>query len=82
MISNHLSYLDIVVFASIAPCVFVAKAEMERWPLLGWMDDEGGDGVCAARARRKCEGGGWRDAGGGGARAAGGVFSGGNDLER
>jgi lyso-ornithine lipid O-acyltransferase len=37
VISNHLSYLDIVVFAALHPCVFVAKAEMQRWPVVGWM---------------------------------------------
>ncbi len=37
VISNHLSYLDIVVFASMGPCVFVSKAEVAGWPLLGWM---------------------------------------------
>ena len=37
VISNHLGYLDIVVFAAIAPCVFVAKDEMESWPVVGWM---------------------------------------------
>ncbi len=37
LISNHLSYVDIVLFASIRPCVFVSKAEIESWPLLGWM---------------------------------------------
>lgn len=37
VISNHLSYLDIVVFASIHPCVFVSKAEIEEWPVIGWM---------------------------------------------
>lgn len=37
VISNHLGYLDIVVFASLHPCVFVAKAEMASWPVVGWM---------------------------------------------
>lgn len=37
VISNHLSYVDIVVFAALHPCVFVAKAEMQRWPVVGWM---------------------------------------------
>jgi 1-acyl-sn-glycerol-3-phosphate acyltransferase len=37
LISNHLSYLDIVVFAALHPCVFVSKAEIERWPVVGWM---------------------------------------------
>jgi len=37
VISNHLSYLDIPVFASLHPCVFVSKAEVLQWPVLGWM---------------------------------------------
>jgi 1-acyl-sn-glycerol-3-phosphate acyltransferase len=37
VISNHLSYLDIVVFAAIHRCVFVSKAEIEMWPVVGWM---------------------------------------------
>lgn len=37
VISNHLSYLDIVVFAALHPCVFVSKAEVASYPVLGWM---------------------------------------------
>lgn len=37
VISNHIGYLDIVVFAVLHRCVFVAKSEIARWPLLGWM---------------------------------------------
>ncbi len=37
LISNHLSYVDIVVFAALHPCVFVSKAEVEAWPVVGWM---------------------------------------------
>ena len=37
LISNHLSYLDIVVLAALHPCVFCAKSEIERWPVIGWM---------------------------------------------
>jgi len=37
VISNHLSYLDIIVFAAIHPCVFVSKAEVALYPILGWM---------------------------------------------
>jgi 1-acyl-sn-glycerol-3-phosphate acyltransferase len=37
VISNHLSYLDIVVFATLHPCVFVSKEEVRRWPVVGWM---------------------------------------------
>jgi lyso-ornithine lipid O-acyltransferase len=37
VISNHLSYVDIVVFAALHPCVFVSKAEVASYPVLGWM---------------------------------------------
>ena len=37
LVSNHLSYLDVVVFAAQLDCVFVAKKEVSRWPLLGLM---------------------------------------------
>jgi 1-acyl-sn-glycerol-3-phosphate acyltransferase len=37
VISNHLSYLDIVVYAAVHPCVFVSKAEIKSWPVVGWM---------------------------------------------
>ena len=37
VISNHLSYVDIVVFAALHPCVFVSKAEVAAYPVLGWM---------------------------------------------
>ena len=36
VVSNHLSYLDILVFSAIAPCVFVAKREIKAWPGIGW----------------------------------------------
>jgi len=37
VISNHMGYLDIVVFAALHPCVFVSKAEIQTVPVLGWM---------------------------------------------
>jgi 1-acyl-sn-glycerol-3-phosphate acyltransferase len=42
MVSNHLSYLDAVVLGSLAPSVFVAKAEVRQWPLVGWLTASGG----------------------------------------
>jgi 1-acyl-sn-glycerol-3-phosphate acyltransferase len=33
--SNHLSYLDILVLASISPQVFLAKSEVRKWPVKG-----------------------------------------------
>ena len=35
LITNHQGYLDILVIASLAPCVFVSKAEIARWPVVG-----------------------------------------------
>ena len=35
VVSNHLSYLDIVAFSAALPCVFVSKAEVEDWPIFG-----------------------------------------------
>lgn len=37
MASNHLSYLDIVVYAACRPFVFVSKAEVKSWPIVGQM---------------------------------------------
>ena len=36
LVSNHLSYLDIPLIASLAPAVFVAKSEVAVWPVFGW----------------------------------------------
>ncbi|HSE97439.1 MAG TPA: 1-acyl-sn-glycerol-3-phosphate acyltransferase [Blastocatellia bacterium] len=35
LVSNHLSYVDIVVLASVIDSVFIAKAEVSRWPVIG-----------------------------------------------
>jgi 1-acyl-sn-glycerol-3-phosphate acyltransferase len=37
VVSNHLSYLDILVFSALAPCVFVSKREVRSWPGIGWI---------------------------------------------
>jgi lyso-ornithine lipid O-acyltransferase len=58
LISNHLGYLDIMVFAALHRCVFVSKMEMLEMPVLGWMTTmagtvyvERGRGGSAVRAR-------------------------------
>jgi lyso-ornithine lipid O-acyltransferase len=35
IVSNHLSYLDILVLSAAVPCVFVSKAEIGVWPIFG-----------------------------------------------
>ena len=37
LISNHMSYLDILVYSTVAPCVFVSKKEVKSWPIFGQM---------------------------------------------
>jgi len=37
LVSNHLSYMDVVAFASRLDCVFVAKSEVANWPVLGML---------------------------------------------
>jgi 1-acyl-sn-glycerol-3-phosphate acyltransferase len=37
ILSNHVSWLDISVITALAPVVFVAKSEVARWPVFGWL---------------------------------------------
>jgi lyso-ornithine lipid O-acyltransferase len=37
VISNHLSYVDILLHAAMRPCVFVSKIELRKTPVLGWI---------------------------------------------
>jgi lyso-ornithine lipid O-acyltransferase len=36
-VSNHTSYFDIILLASLIPCSFIAKSDMVSWPLIGWL---------------------------------------------
>ncbi len=36
-VSNHISWYDIPVLQSSIPTGFVGKAEIRRWPIIGWM---------------------------------------------
>jgi 1-acyl-sn-glycerol-3-phosphate acyltransferase len=51
LISNHLSYLDILAICATTPAVFVSKAEVRRWPLFGWLAALGGT-IFVERERR------------------------------
>ena len=37
ILSNHVSWLDISVISALSPVVFVAKNEVARWPVFGWL---------------------------------------------
>lgn len=49
--SNHLSYLDILVYSAVAPCAFVAKREVRAWPAVGWIATLAGT-IYVDRSRR------------------------------
>jgi 1-acyl-sn-glycerol-3-phosphate acyltransferase len=42
IVSNHLSYLDILLISAATPCFFVAKSEIGHWPFFGWAARRGG----------------------------------------
>ena len=42
LISNHVSYVDILVLLALAPAMFVAKREVKSWPVMGLMAQLGG----------------------------------------
>ena len=35
VVSNHMSWLDIMVIGAVTPVVFIAKSEVGRWPVVG-----------------------------------------------
>ena len=51
LVSNHVSWLDIFLLNAARPTVFVAKSEIRRWPLLGWLV-AGADTIFIERASR------------------------------
>lgn len=51
IVCNHLSYVDIAALGSACPCSFVSKAEVRRWPFIGWAAEMAGT-VFVRRAHR------------------------------
>lgn len=37
LVANHVSWLDIYAVMSVTDCRFVAKADVRRWPVIGWL---------------------------------------------
>lgn len=52
VVSNHLGYLDIPVLDSVMPMVFVARADLRRWPFWGPVATLGGT-IYVDRATRR-----------------------------
>jgi 1-acyl-sn-glycerol-3-phosphate acyltransferase len=42
LVANHISWLDILAIDAVHPARFVSKADVRRWPLLGWLVACGG----------------------------------------
>lgn len=40
--SNHLGYVDILVLGSLCPAIFVAKSDVNAWPVFGWLSRHAG----------------------------------------
>ena len=51
IVSNHLSHLDILLYGSLGPVIFVSKKEVQKWPLIGRLATNGGT-IFVDRARR------------------------------
>ncbi len=52
LVTNHLSYVDVVVLGSCLRCCFVSKAEVRHWPLIGVLSRIGGT-IFIDRDRRR-----------------------------
>jgi 1-acyl-sn-glycerol-3-phosphate acyltransferase len=50
-LSNHLSWLDIMLIAGASGAAFVSKDEVARWPLIGWLASLNNT-IFVARTRR------------------------------
>jgi 1-acyl-sn-glycerol-3-phosphate acyltransferase len=42
LVSNHISWLDIIVLGSFSPAHFVAKSDILAWPVIGYLAKQGG----------------------------------------
>lgn len=51
VVANHVSWIDVFVLNAVAPCRFLAKSEVRRWPLIGWLSARAGT-IYLARDRR------------------------------
>lgn len=42
LVSNHISWLDIIVIGQYLPAYFVAKSDILSWPIIGYLSRQGG----------------------------------------
>jgi 1-acyl-sn-glycerol-3-phosphate acyltransferase len=51
LVCNHVSWLDVWVVHAVSPVRFVAKSDVTRWPVIGWLVKRAGT-IFIERARR------------------------------
>jgi 1-acyl-sn-glycerol-3-phosphate acyltransferase len=42
VVSNHMSYLDVLIYSATTPFIMVSKTEVRGWPLIGWITAQAG----------------------------------------
>jgi 1-acyl-sn-glycerol-3-phosphate acyltransferase len=42
LVSNHISWLDIIIIGQYLPAYFVAKSDISNWPIIGYLARQGG----------------------------------------
>ena len=52
LVANHVSWLDVYLIDSICPAHFIAKSEMQNWPVFGWFAEKIGT-LFIERAKRR-----------------------------
>ena len=52
LVANHISWLDILVLHASGYCRFISKADVRRWPLIGFMADGAGTLFIEPESRR------------------------------
>ena len=52
LVANHVSWLDIFAINAVVPVRFVAKSEIRRWPVIGWLSARTGT-LFIERAQRR-----------------------------
>lgn len=55
VVSNHISWLDIPVLGSQIPVNFLAKSEVRKWPVIGWLAQTAGTHFIQRRSGRSAE---------------------------
>lgn len=52
LVANHVSWLDIHLIHSLLPARFVSKAEVRRWPVIGWLAEKAVGTLFLERTRK------------------------------